>query len=251
MARKGKGKRLVLAACVLIVAAGIGGLGWYWTRHLTCKQIDLAGHRFAERGALLKLARVDTGMVLFDLEPRLLEDRLRRHPWVHTADVTRLPTGTLTIRIEERVPVALLLDGAGTPWRYLDRAGHAMPLVAGAVFDVPLLRGVTERLNALRPLQNQTMLALLDALATTDADTDALISEVELKPSGEAWLYTTAPGDHPAIPVRLGRAPYAEKLDRLVAFWQQALLTRPDRRFELIDLRFDSQVVTRENSTGP
>lgn len=234
----------VLVVAVLLAASVAGGFGWYWVETLTCRQIIVSGTRHADPDALRELARVDTGMVLFDLEPHVLEDRLRHHPWVKDADVTRLPTGTLSIRVEERTPVVLVLDASGAPAGYLDRKGHPMPLVRDAVYDVPLLRGL--KLHPVQPVEQPTVLALLEALAAADAATDALVSEVEIRPSGEAWLYTAPSGANPTIPVRLGRGRFEPKLAKLKAFWHQAVLTRPDRRYEVVDLRFDSQVVTKE-----
>lgn len=248
MARKGKQRRLriALVAVVLLLVGSIGGLGWHWVTSIRCTQIDLSGARHAERTALLELAQVDTGMVLFDIDPRLVADRMRRHPWVREASATRLPTGTLALHVEERTPVALVVDGAGRPAMYLDRFGFPMPLVPAAAYNVPLLRGFRERLHPVQPVEHATVRALLEALAVLDAETDALISEIAIQPSGEAWLYTTPAFGRDAIPVRLGRGPFARKLARLKAFWHQAVLTQPDKHFEQVDLRFDSQIVTRE-----
>jgi cell division protein FtsQ len=239
-----------LVPLALLLAAVTGVLGWFWVTTLPCRQITVTGTHHAAPDALLDLARVDTGMVLFDVDPGAVEARLQRHPWVQAAHVTRLPTGTLSIRIEERTPVALALDGAGAPARYLDRAGFAMPLAAGVLYDVPLVRGLGAP-PAGKPLDHATALALLAALATIDAETDALLSELEVRPSGEAWLYTAPSGPYGSIPVRLGRGPFADQFTRLKAFWHQGVLTRPDRRFTLVDLRFDSQVVTHEEPAPP
>ena len=54
-----------------------------------------------------------------------------------------------------------------------------------------------------------------------------------------------------AIPVRLGRAVTPAQLARLHAFWRQAVRTQPGRAFAYVDLRFDSQIVTREAEVRP
>ena len=88
--------------------------------------------------------------------------------------------------------------------------------------------------------------ALLAALAGLDPGTEALIAEVDLRASGEVWIHTTPAGEQGSIPVRLGQDAFAPKLARLRAFWRQGVLPRSDKRFHLIDLRFDSQIITRE-----
>jgi cell division protein FtsQ len=90
---------------------------------------------------------------------------------------------------------------------------------------------------------------LLQALAEADLETDALISEITLAGGGDAVLRTSPGGGHGSVSVRLGIGNYGEKLSRLHAFWHQAVLTRPELSFRVIDLRFDGQIVTREDST--
>ena len=243
--------RGVFLTLTLLGFGSLGVLGWQWMDELRCERIEIHGLNHADSTALVELAQVDTGMVLFDIDPALVADRVRRHPWVRKARATRLPTGTLTISVWERDPVVLVLDGRGQPAHFLDRAGFAMPATPGAAYDVPLLRGLRERYHPVRPLQDEQMRTLLVALADADDQTDALISELEVQRSGEVVLRTTPVGARGSIPVWLGRTGFAEKLTRLRAFWHQAVLPQPDKIFTLIDLRFDSQIVTREDARGP
>lgn len=248
MAKRHKTSRLfyrgVLPVLLLAVMAATGFAGWQWLADVTCQQIEIAGAQHAEHDELLTLAQVDTGMVLFDLDPLLLSDRLQRHPWVREAEILRLPTGTLAIRITERDPVALVIGPQGELSHYLDRAGFQMPLTREAVYDVPLLHGLRAAYHPVQGLADPLVLSLLDALATAPAEADALISELELE-GGEAWVRTPPAGDRGSIRVRLGRDQFAQKLGRLHAFWHQGVLTQPQQVFSLIDLRFDSQIVTR------
>ena len=235
---------------MVMVMAGLGTLGtlgWQWLTNLPCERIEVAGLQHADSTALMELARVDTAMLLIDIDPAMVADRVRRHPWVRTARATRFPTGTLRISVQERIPMMLVMDRRGRPAHYLDRAGFAMPLAAGAVYDVPLLRGLSERYHPVRRLQDARVRALLALFATLDAETDALVSELELKSTG-VHLYTTPVGSRGSLEVQLGRDGFAEKLKRLRAFWHQAVLPQPDKRFHVIDLRFDGQIVTRDAS---
>jgi cell division protein FtsQ len=171
---------------------------------------------------------------------------VQRHPWVASASASRLPTGTLSIDIRERMPVVLVLDAQGRPDYFLDRDGFAMPLVKGAVYDVPLLRGFREKSHPVQPVQDAAVRDLLTALAETDTATDALISELDIQPSGEVELRTTPVAGRGSVPVSLGRKDFANRLARLHTFWHRAVLTQPEKTFTLIDLRYNGQVVTRE-----
>lgn len=242
--------RKVLLICVVIaviaVAAGGMVLGWQWKSSVTVSRIEVIGTQHADSAAVLHLTRVDTGMALFDIDPVLIADRVQRHPWVQQAHVERVPTGLLRIRVKERTPVALVLSERGTPEIYLDSTGIKMPIVEGAVFDVPLVRGLREENIEMPVIQHPSVLALLKTLGQLDPETNAIISDFEVERSGDIWMHTTSIDARGSIPVRLGRGGYAEKLKRLHAFWHQAVLPQPQKAFSWIDLRFDSQIVTQE-----
>ena len=234
--------RLAGAALLLGVLAVGGWLGWRWQATLKLEAIEVTGAQHAVPDSLVALARVDTGRVLFDVDPAFVADRVRRHPWVRTAEATRLPTGTLAIHVTERMPAALVLSGEGRPSHYLDAEGHQMPLEKGAAFDVPLLRGALPDYHPVRPVQDKRLRALLAVLAEADRP---LVSEVEVGAAG-VTLHTTPTGGRGSVPVQLGTGAFRAKLDALDAFWQQAVLTQPATQFERIDLRFHGQVVTEE-----
>lgn len=238
------------ALIVMLGTAALGGvsyLGWNWLDGLVCRRIAVHGHVHAERAELLEIARVDTGVRLLEVDPKLIADRLRRHPWVRSADVRRLPPETVSIEIEERRPVALALGESGRLAAYLDGEGYPMPVTPDAVYDVPLLRGLRLPKNRTQRIETASVLELLEALKAAPPFVDALASTFEMDETGDVTLYTTPAAKQESIPVRLGREAFAEKFARLQAFWHQAVLTRPEKDFTLIDLRFDSQIVTQES----
>jgi cell division protein FtsQ len=205
--------------------------------------VDGAVH--ADTAEVLRLAGLPDSAAMVDVDARLVADRIQRHPWIQEADVRRLPTGTLRIDLVERTPVALVMGADGRPARYLDAAGHEIPLDAGAGFDVPLLRGAVPRAADTRAVEDTDLIALLGALAGATPEVDALISEINYRP-GDVTLRTPPVTGHPSLYVRLGAGAYPDKLERLRVFYDQAVLTRPGRPFPVIDLRFQGQVVTRE-----
>ena len=247
MAKKSKPKTRHLVWLSMLAVGGVLAmvLGWWWQATLMCQRIDLAGHQHATSEALLALARVDTDTLLFDIDPDLVEDRLRRHPWVAEASVRRLPTGTLALRVTERVPTMLVMNRRGAPSHYLDAQGAQMPLVPKVAYDVPLLWGLNAPYHPIQPVAEPSVLAFLQALDRADPAVEALISEVVFE--GELVVHTTPAHGHGAIPVHLGRADFEGKFKRLHAFWHQAVLPRPDKTFRRIDLRANSQIVTRES----
>lgn len=238
--------RRTLAVLGLAAVVALGVVGWRWQASVPVRAVTVSGVVHTDTTAVLDLVAVPDSAMLFSLDPAILADRVRRHPWVQDASVTRWMTGTLAVDVTERVPVALVFDGAGRPAYFFDAAGFMMPLVAGAVYDVPLLQGRFPAYQPTQPIEDAAVLDLLAVLAAVPDATDALVSSVERAADGSFTLVTSPTPGGTAIPVALGRRDFGEKLGRLQAFWDQAILTRPDTPVRRIDLRFDGQIVTSE-----
>ena len=244
-ARRRRRRRLL---GTLVLALGLG-MAWVWQRTLPLRAIDVVDAQNAEPAEVARLTGVlPDSVAIFRLGPALMADRAQRHPWVRRAYVRRLPTGTLRVRVEEREPVALVLDASGAPHHFLDAEGYAMPAVDGALADVPLLTGAPAY-HPTQPVADAGLRELLAALAAAPPETNALVDAVAW---GRYPNLTTAPaGGHDAVAVRLPRTGHAGALRRLRAFWDQTVLPQPDASFALVDLRFDGQIVTREAGAAP
>jgi cell division protein FtsQ len=215
---------------------------------LPLSDVVVDGTRQADTTDVLRLAGLPDSAAMVDVDVRLVADRIQRHPWIRDAHVRRLPTGTLRIDVVERVPAVLVVGSDGRPTHYLDPDGHELPLSVGTGFDVPLLRGAVPRAADTRAVEDPNLIELLQAIAGAAPEVDALVSEISFRP-GDATVRTTPVTGHPSLTIRLGAGGYPEKLERLRAFYDQAVLTRPGRPFQVIDLRYAGQVVTREPNT--
>lgn len=243
--RRARRQRLARRAGLVVLAVALAA-AWTWQRTLPLERVAVVGavHAPAAEVAALTGATPDS-VALFSLSPALMADRAQRHPWVESASVRRMPTGTLRIAVEERRPVVLALGGDGRPSHFLDAGGYAMPAAgaAPALYDVPVMHGAPAY-HAVQPVESAGLRSLLAALAAADDGTTALVSEVEW--GDEVTVWTTPAGGHGPIRVRLGSADQGRQLRALRAFWDQSVLPRPGTPFELVDLRFEGQVVTRE-----
>lgn len=237
----------LIGAGMLVVVLGV--LGWRWQASIQLDAVDVVGVRHAGADELRTLAAVPADTAIYDLDPAIISDRVERHPWVEGASTYRLPTGTLRISVTERTPVALALNAEGAPAYYLDRQGFCMPRVEGAAYDVPLLRGLGKGVyHPVQPIEHASVRAMLAALANSDIHDIA--SELEVRPDSSMELVTRPTTEHDAIRVRLGQSDFPTRLKRLHAFWNQAVLPQPQTKFSLIDLRFDSQIVTKEEPSA-
>lgn len=243
----GPWKSLAWIAALAVVAA-FGWFGWSRISRIGINEVRVEGAVVSNVDRIRTAARIDMDTLLVAVAPSLVDDRVRRHPWVESASTRRLPDGTVSIRIEERTPVLLALSDDGRPAYYLDRQGHRMPFAAGHSFPVPLLRGLTEGYHPVRPVQHAAVRALVAALPDLEPEVDALLSEFLVDESGGLSLVTTPGSYERPLLVRLGKDRFDERLARLKAFWDQAVLTRPDVRYGQVDLRFEGQIITRESS---
>ena len=224
----------------------MGVFGWVWTQQLTCQEVLIYGSRYAQADTLRMLADVDSTMPFFDLDQRDIAERVMQDPWVAHATVKRHPDSRLAITVTERVPAVLVLDDHGRPARFLDQDGFQFPYRKEAVFDVPIVQGLTESFHTSQQIEHKNLRQLLPILRRIPENIDALLSTFSLQSDGSIALYTTPKPGRGSIHVRLGHGDYEQKLDKLHAFWHQAVLVKQDVNIETIDLRFDSQIITRE-----
>lgn len=247
------GRRVLRLAGIALLVAGVaalGVLGWRWRASATVDRVAVTGTQHAPPDTVRRLARVDSGAVMTEVDPILVADRVVRHPWIKSATVTpHWMYGTLTIAVTERTPAALAVGPQGRPAYYLDRAGHALPLPDSTGYDVPLVRGLDAETPWTRPDSAQSPSSLRRVLAALPAsDVADLVTEIEVRPDGAIRLVTTPVGGRDALSVRLGTGDAPRKLQTLHAFARQVLSrppSGPNAPIEQIDLRFDGQVVTR------
>jgi len=98
------------------------------------------------RERVLDLAKVPVGSKsLFDLNMAPIESRLLRHPWVKGVIVGKQFPNTLSLKIVERNPVALLTEGTGRVL-YLENDGTSFEDEAMVYpVDLPILTGFSAK----------------------------------------------------------------------------------------------------------
>jgi cell division protein FtsQ len=238
-------KRLLVSLLGVFTLAFLALMGWRWLDGVPIEDIAIRGAVQADSSAIMDLAGVHLGGSLMDVSPAIVADRVRRHPWVSGASVSRQPTGTLVISVRERDPVALALDRGGRPAYYLDAAGYRMPAGGGLVVDVPIVRNVEEAYHPVMPVGSPALRAFMALLPDLEEFENALLSEIHETDAGEIDIFTAVSPSGQSIRVRLGRDQFDDKLEQLQSFWMQAVLARPETQYDWVDLRFDGQVVTR------
>ena len=258
MAQPGRkwGYAAVLAACLIL---GLAAVGWQWRSDVVLKSIEVVSAcevewKLFSSAACPPLNATEDEireMVVAELDERLYEmdlariaDQAQRHPWIEHVDVERTPSGEMILTVAERTPVLLAMR-SGRPVHYIDAQGFRMPFVAGVAYDVPLLHGLDETFDPLDAVAEPSVLELASVLDDLDPSIHALVSEIEIRKAGEFVLHTTVLDGRGSLEVRIGKGEIEKQLTKLHAFWHQALLPEPERDIRQIDLRFNSQIVTK------
>lgn len=246
MSAKKSTRRLAVIAgalgCLVLVACA--GLIWQWVVGIQVDAVRIDGARFTAEDAIRTQAGIDSTRMLIDVNPDTVAAALATLPWIREASVRRWPTGRVDIRVTERTPVMMVLGADGRPAYYVDAMGKAMPMRPDAVFDVPVVRGDVPAFHGELEL-DEPLRGFAESQERLPREVTSLIAEVELQ-DGEVWIRTLPTQNGETIRVRLGKDDFTARLHRLHAFWHQAVAGQPHLQFAQIDLRYNSQIVTRQ-----
>ena len=188
-------------------------------------------------------AGVAPGLSLFRIEPHLLERRLREHPWIRRARVTRDPPRRVVVDVREHKPLAIVqLDEL----YYVDRRGEVMARLGPSDSrDLPIITGLAGGHGRTAPeialprvawlLRRGRAAGVLGPISEVhfDAEHGMTMFPVDLKISFDlGWRDWR---------IRLARA------ERVLASWRGR-----EKRLESIDLtRGDSVIVRVREQTVP
>jgi cell division protein FtsQ len=89
--------------------------GYVFTRSpmFEARHVEVAGRSHLSRATVLNLADVGRGTNVFWLHTGAVQRRLLADRWIENATVSRSLPSTISIRIEERTPVAVVSDPSG------------------------------------------------------------------------------------------------------------------------------------------
>ena len=219
--------RIAAAAIVLPLVASSP----WWTQAVAermaffrVRKVEIEGARYVDPAELLARLRVDTtASVWAPVMP--LERRVAAHPQVRKVAIERKLPGTLVVRVEEYLPVALAPGRGGL--KAYDAEGRLLPLDPSKVtVDVPVVSA-----------PDSAVLRLLGEVRVSDPGLYARISEVRRVGRGE-------------LVVTLDRWPVRAMADltagRLAEIYPvEDDLARRRARVAELDLRFRDQVIAR------
>ena len=221
-ARVRKTPLVLLALLVLLVL-----LSPLWLRRLDyfrVRRVEVVGARYVPPSVLLDQLALDSTVTIWE-NLRPLEDRLKHHPQVRDASISRRLPGTLVVRIVENLPVALVATTAGL--RPVDRDGRLLPIEPSRTpLDLPIIAR-----------KDSTVLRMLDGVRMSSPALFARISEVQWDERGGLRVFLSG------VNVRAAAGCTSERFAEIVPV-EQDLVRRGHRAVEL-DLRYRDQIVAR------
>lgn len=202
-------------------------------------EIQLEGNRFLTLAEVEKtLAVPPLASVWDDLDA--WEDRLRSHPLVEDAEVSRRFPGTLILRVVERTPVALAPNPTLEP---VDASGQFLPIdPAVHRLDLPLITiGGQRRMKTPSAAERRLVAGEIARMAQGDPEFLARISEVALDSRGDLRAEIFDPPMtllfRPPLPSRRIQEGLRVLGDALIRFEGAGIVK--------LDLRYEDQVVVR------
>lgn len=227
--------RLIVLLGLVCIACSIGGVALvHYAQHhsyFTATDIAVSTDGTLTSDEIKQWAGVAAGMNTVALDVQAVEQRLRQHPWVHTAIVTREFPQRVYLTIRERQPIARIRRPEAA---YLDRNGDSFVALASGAHDLPFVSGL-ERV----PLETQTARTVIAGVRLCLL----LIQEWNVALSEIHWDdqrgYTLFLSDRQVV-IRLGpqiRPSVFVLMQRVLEHWPQ------DQRATVFDARFTDQIV--------
>jgi len=209
------------------------------------RHVIVKGNVYLEQSTILAAAQIPVGEKTFDVDIVAVRQRVEALPFVREAKVTRILPSTIEISVSEKQPVALLNHDGLWP---VDRHGFVLPAIEAEVrLDVPVVSGellVPDPRTQRLPIPGINLSTFIGHLHKEKPVLYHQISEFHLDANGELTLFLLGDG----APALLGKQRWLERCERLHTLLQY--LAASGKRTQILDLRYDNQVVVREVASG-
>jgi cell division protein FtsQ len=222
----------------------------------TAIQIELTGNNtgflFMDEKEILRLINeqgVQVGTPIGKINLTKLEKYLDSTKWVAHTDIYLDNQQQLQVKIEQRVPVARVFTVSGNSF-YIDNIAQRLPLRQLSVMRLPVFTGFPSDNQKLSIPDSLLLNDILHFSMTIQQDSFFLaqIAQVNIAPNGDFEMVPTL-GDHMVL---FGSVENLEdKLNRLYTFYKKVWVPSGINAFQVLDLRFDHQVVALKKGMQP
>ncbi|HAC14947.1 MAG TPA: hypothetical protein DCE78_03245 [Bacteroidetes bacterium] len=235
------GGKLFLVVLIVAIAGGIA-LGSYYNRMAYVKSIEVSGNYFTDHATIVTKAAIPINISPDSISFIATIERIETLPYIKEAMLRKRPSGKMEIKVIEREPIGLLINGSRH--QYFDADGILLPVIAGKSVDVPLVYGLsvssavdTLKSDAFQEIRNFLIIAKNDVVAAST------LSEIAWTKDEGIVALSTENG----IRIVFGSINLAEGIRNWNLFYTQVIGVRGPSEFSTVDLRYNGQIVTRES----
>jgi cell division septal protein FtsQ len=209
-----------------------------WRFDLNVEKIEVDGNRLLAAENIIKQSGVKVNSGLYDFDLKEIENNVNRISYVKTAIIQRELPSTLSIKIIEREPIALISSGA---LYYIDSDKKMMQYnYYKEILDLPIITGVKLDSSNTSPVLD-TVINILITLKKDYADLYNQISEISVKNKNQIIIYS----NNNCVPILIGSEDIMHKLENLNYFWKDFAIYENLKNIEFIDVRYNDQVVVK------
>ena len=204
---------------------------------MVCKIVDKDERLYVSEQELFTLLKqhnaYPVGEYLHRINLQHMENIIRQHPMVRTAECYTAEDGTARIRVTQRVPLLKVVTADEA--YYIDTDRHKMPLRSSIHDTVPVAMGEVGFEMA------STVLADFAEWVQEDDYWRAHIEAIDVRLPKQVCIKQTGKQEDLMIGDLMG---YAGKLEKAEVFYRRtASMEKP--RYRTLDLRYRGQVVAR------
>ena len=172
-----------------------------------------------------------------DINIRLLEEEIVKHPFVRKAECYLTSSGNVRIDIDQRIPLIRVMSGNGDDY-YIDNEGKIMPARKKAI-HVAIASGYIDRKFA------QKELFKLGKYLKKDVFWKSQVQQIHVTQKQDIELVPRA-GDHIIFLGKLENM--EEKFRKLRTFYQEGLNHVGWNKYNRISIEFSNQIICTKKS---
>lgn len=232
---------LVMLVLTVLLVGGYTFFNYLVTesRLFVLKTVEIRGNKYLKAEEISKYVHLPKGIRMYAFSTDSLTRVILENPYLKGVSVTRALPSTLVISVQEREPIAYILD---QHVYMVDEYGKILRQKPGMSLNgLPLITGikVPALLQNREPLLNA--LDFLEKLKEVDIDLLPLISEIHMVPGAAPQLFLV----HGGARVLLGPEKTYTRLYLLSQLMHKTTAYKDLETIKTIDLRYDGRVIVR------
>jgi cell division protein FtsQ len=213
------------------------------------ERFDAGAYFLTEDDLLNELTKIvgDGEHHISDLHSDEIEAELEENPFIEKADVYVSSDGELSLRVEQKEPMARVFDAEGKSF-YIDTDGDVIPLSPSFSAHVTTLTGHIKPETDVEKKGYDEWTALVGFIHTINEDDfmRAMVEQIDVDRKRDIVIVPKVGNAR----IHFGSLENTEiKIDNLKAFYKEVMAVDGWNKYKSIDLSYDGQIVCQKAKT--